>query len=65
LENNHLSKGRIQELVESMDPIDAAKEMADAAKKLFYLLGEEALRGFLTDLIGNGSQDRITGLVHL
>jgi len=48
-----------------MDPIDAAKEMADAAKKLFSLLGEEALRDFLTDLIGNGGQDKITGLVHL
>ena len=43
-----MSKGRIQELVESMDPLEAAKEMADAAKKLFSLLGEEALRDFLT-----------------
>lgn len=39
-----MGKGRIQVLVESMDPIDAAKEMADAAKKLFSLLGEEALK---------------------
>ncbi len=60
-----MSKGKIQELVESMDPIDAAKEMADAAKKLFSVLGEEALRDFLTKLIGNGGQDKITGLVHL
>jgi hypothetical protein len=60
-----MSKGRIQELVESMDPIDAAKEMVDAAKSLFSLLGEKALRDFLTDLIGNGGQDKIIGLVHL
>jgi hypothetical protein len=60
-----MNKGRIQELVESMDPIDAAKEMADAAKKLFSVLGEEALRDFLTSLIGDGGQDKITGLVHL
>jgi len=60
-----MSKGRIQELVESMDPTDAAKEMGAAAKKLFSLLGEEALRDFLTDLIGDGGQDKITGLVHL
>ncbi len=60
-----MNKGRIQDLVESMDPIDAAKEMADAAKKLFSLLGEEALRDFLINLIGNGGQDKITGLVHL
>lgn len=60
-----MSKGRIEELVDSMDPIDAAKEMAETAKKLFALLGEEALRDFLTDLIGDGGQDKITGLVHL
>ena len=60
-----MSKGKIQELVESMDPIEAAKEMANAAKKLFSLLGEEALRDFLAELIGNGGQDKITGLVHL
>ena len=53
-----MGKGRIQVLVESMDPIDAAK-------KLFSLLGEEALKNFLTDLIGNGAQDKITGLVNL
>ena len=60
-----MSKGRIQQLVESMDPLEAAVEMADAAKKVFSILGEEALRDFLTNLIGNGGQDKITGLVHL
>jgi len=60
-----MNKGRIQELVESMDPHEAASEMAAAAKKLFSLLGEDALRDFLTRLIGNERQDKITGLVHL
>jgi hypothetical protein len=60
-----MSKGRIQELVESMDPLEAAEQMADAAKRLFSVLGEEALRDFLTNLIGDGGQDKITGLVHL
>jgi hypothetical protein len=60
-----MDKGRMQQLVESMDPLDAAVEMADAAKKLFSLLGEEALRDFLTNLIGDGGQDKITGVVHL
>lgn len=60
-----MNKGRIQELVESMDPIDAANQIADAARKLFSLLGEEALRDFLTDLIGEGGQDKTIGLVHL
>jgi hypothetical protein len=60
-----MSKGRIQELVESLDPLEAAMEIADAAKKLFSVLGEDALRDFLTKLIGNEGQDKITGLVHL
>ena len=60
-----MGNGRIQELVESMDPVDAAKEMADVAKKLFSFLGQDALRDFLTTLIGNEGQDKITGLVHL
>ncbi|AFM24776.1 hypothetical protein Desti_2075 [Desulfomonile tiedjei DSM 6799] len=60
-----MSKGKIQELVETMDPHEAATELADAAKGLFSLLGEEALRDFLTKLIGDGGQDKITGLVHL
>jgi len=60
-----MNKGRIQKIIESMDPLEAAEEMADAAKKLFSLLGEDALRDFLTNLIGDGGQDKITGLVHL
>jgi len=60
-----MDKGKIQQLIESMDPFEAAAEMADAAKKLFSLLGEEALRDFLTNLIGDGGQDKLTGLVHL
>jgi hypothetical protein len=60
-----MSKGKILELVESMDPLEASEEMAHAAKKLFSVLGEEALRDFLTNLIGDGGQDKITGLVHL
>lgn len=60
-----MNRNRFQELVESMDPIEAAGEMADAAKRLFSLLGEEALRDFLTRLIGDEEKDKVTGLVHL
>lgn len=60
-----MGMGKIQDLVESMDPAEAAKEMADAATRLFSILGEDALRDFLTTLIGSGGQDKITGLVHL
>ncbi len=60
-----MGKGRIQEVIDSMDPLKAAKEMALAAKKLFSILGEEALRDFLTSLLEDGGQDKIAGLVHL
>ena len=60
-----MNMGRIQRVVESMDPLEAAMEMAEVAKKLFSLLGEEALRDFLVKLIGDEDQDKIAGLVHL
>lgn len=60
-----MNTGRIQQLIESMDPLEAAAEMADAAKGLFSLLGESALRDFLANLIGDGGQDKVSGLVHL
>jgi hypothetical protein len=60
-----MDKGRIQQVVDSMDPVQAAEEMAVAAKKLFSILGEDALRDFLTNLLADGGQDKITGLVHL
>lgn len=60
-----MSKAEIQHVIESMDPLEAAQELAVTAKKLFSLLGEEALRDFLTNLIGDGGQDKLTGLVHL
>ncbi len=60
-----MSKGRIEQLVESMDPSEAALEVAEAAKKLFSLLGEEALRDFLARLSENEGRDKVAGLVHL
>jgi len=60
-----MSKGKIQELVESMDPLEAAMDMAEAAKQLFSLLGEEALRDFLAKLASDENRDKIAGLVHL
>jgi hypothetical protein len=60
-----MNKGRIEKLVDSMDPLEAAQEMAVAAKKLFSLLGEEALRDFLARLSENEGRDKVAGLVHL
>ncbi len=60
-----MSKGRILQLVESMDPSEAALEMAEAAKKHNSLLGEKALRDFLARLSENEGRDKVAGLVHL
>jgi len=60
-----MNEGNIQQLVESMDPLEAAQQMAVAAKKLFSLLGEEALRDFLAKLSEDEGQDKVAGLVHL
>ncbi len=60
-----MTENRIQQVIESMDPHEAAMEMADAAKKLFPLLGPEALRDFLNRLVGEEENDRLAGLVHL
>ena len=60
-----MAESRIQQIVESMDPHEAAMEMADAAKKLFSLLGQEALRDFLARLVGEKDNDKLAGLVHL
>jgi len=60
-----MSKGSIQQLIESMDPLEAAVEIADASKQLFSVLGEDALRDFLARLIDDKSRDKVLGLVHL
>ncbi len=57
-----MNRPTIQQLVESIDPFEAAEEMAVAAKRLFSLLGEPGLRDFLARLIGEESRDKITGL---
>jgi hypothetical protein len=60
-----MKKSRIQQVIESMDPPEAAVEMADAAKKLLSILREGAVRNFLARLSRDEAQDKIAGLVHL
>jgi hypothetical protein len=64
-EEKDMSKSSILEIIDAMDPVEAANEMADAAKKLFSLLGPDALRDFLARLVGDEEQDKVVGLVHL
>jgi hypothetical protein len=60
-----MSKSSIREIIDAMDPVEAADELADAAKQLFSLLGPDALRDFLARLVGDEEQDKVGGLVHL
>jgi hypothetical protein len=54
----------IQQAVDSMDPNEAAQQLAETAQKLFSVLGEEALRDFLAKLIEDEGRDKTLGLVH-
>lgn len=57
-------KNAIQQAVDSMDPNEAAQQLAEAAQKLFSVLGEDALRDFLAKLIEGEGRDKTLGLVH-
>ncbi len=56
---------KIKQLVDSMDPDEAAAEIAVIMKNLFPLLSEEARLQFVTGLAGDSSGDKLTSMVHL
>lgn len=52
-------------LLGSMDPQDAAKAIAKAAREIFPLLEEEERREVITQMLGDPGGDKVVGLVHL
>jgi len=60
-----MSADGIQELVNSMDPEDAAVAIAFVMKKLFPLLDESARIKFVMNLVGDSGEDEVASLVHL
>ena len=60
-----MSTEKIQELVNTMEPQEAASALALVINDLFPLLDEDAQVRFVMDLIGDSSDDKITSLVHL
>jgi len=56
---------KIKDLVDSMDPKDAAAEIAGVMKDLFSLLDEGARLEFVMNIIGDTGEDKVGGLVHL
>ena len=60
-----MTQRKIEEIVDSMDPEEAAKEIALVAKKLFPLLREETRLRLVTNLVGDSEGDKVASLVHL
>jgi hypothetical protein len=56
---------KIKQLVDSMDPYEAASEIAVIMKNLFPLLSEEARLKFVAGLAGDSRGDKVTSMVHL
>lgn len=57
--------GKIKQLVDSMDPYEAASEISTIMKNLFPLLSEEARLKFVASLAGDSKGDKVTSMVHL
>ncbi len=55
----------LQQIIDTLKPAEALKEMAAAIKTLFPLLEEKARLDFVMDLVGDSGQDKVSSLVHL
>ena len=55
----------ITKILNTMDPEDAATQIAVALKQLLPLLGEEGRNQFIMNLLGESGQDKIASMVHL
>lgn len=64
-EDDPMNAGKIQELVNKMEPQEAASAIAFILKDLFVLLDEDARIRFVMNLIGDSGDDKVTSLVHL
>jgi hypothetical protein len=60
-----MSVDKIQELVNNMEPQEAASALASVVKDLFPLLNEDTRIKFVMDLIGDSGDDKVSSLVHL
>ncbi len=60
-----MSDCTLHELVDSMSPDEALRQMAKEINRLFSHLRKDARIGFLAGLMGDTSRDRETSLVHL
>jgi hypothetical protein len=55
----------IQQLLESMEPAAALAELTPVIKNILTHLDEEARVSFVTDMISDSREDKISSMVHL
>lgn len=55
----------IIEAVADMDPTLAARAVAEAARRVFPLIGQDERRDIITAMLGDPDRDRVAGMVHL
>ena len=60
-----MSLERIQEIIESMDPREAASVMGVVLTDVFSLLDNDARLQFIMNLTGESGGDEVSSLVHL
>ena len=60
-----MSTDKIQELLDSLEPEEAATTITTVMKNLFPLLDEEARLRFVVELIGESGDEKDASLVHL
>ena len=60
-----MSTSHLEQLLDTLEPEEALKEIAHLARKLFPLLDEKAHLDFLVNLVGEVGPDKVSSLVHL
>jgi len=56
---------KIEELVDGMAPEEAASALTHVLRKVFPLLEEEVRLKLVSNLVGEPSDEKLAGLVHL
>ncbi len=60
-----MSTENLKQIIEQMEPREAASSLALVLKDLFMLLDENDRAQFIGDLIGATGDDKVASLVHL
>jgi hypothetical protein len=60
-----MSTEKLKQIIEQMEPREAASSLALVLKDLFMLIDEDDRAQFIVNLIGNAGDDKVASLVHL